>query len=49
MHKGQFLRLKGAICNIPIESNDIINTLPGGADSNGLLMVKLKRKLSVHV
>ena len=35
--KGQFLKLKGlkgAICNIKV------------ADSNGLIMVKLKRKLS---
>ena len=32
--KGHFLKLKGAICNIKV------------ADSNGLIMVKLKRKLS---
>ena len=31
--------------NIPIES-DITNVLPHGADSNGLLIVKLERKLS---
>ena len=46
MPKGQFPKLKGAICNIPIETMDITNTLPQGADSSGLLMVKLKRKLN---
>ena len=39
-------RLKGtAICNIPIETAHITNTLRQGSDSNGLLLVKLKRKL----
>ena len=46
MPKGKFPKLKGSICNIPIESDDITNVLPLGADSNGLLIVKLKRKLS---
>ena len=46
MPKGQFPKLKGAIYNIPIETMDITNTLPQGADSSGLLMVKLKRKLN---
>ena len=44
MPKGQFSKMKGAICNIPIETMDIANTLPQGAGSSGLLMVKLKRK-----
>ena len=43
MPKGQFPKLKGAICNIPIETIDITNTLPQGAE---FLMVKLKRKLN---
>ena len=46
MPKGKFAKVKGSICNIPIESDDITNVLPLGADSNGLLIVKLKRKLS---
>ena len=44
MPKGQFPKMKGAICNIPIETMDIANTLTQGPDSSGLLMVKLKRK-----
>ena len=46
MPKGRFLKLKRSICNIPIESDDIIIVLPCGADSNGPIVVKLKRKLS---
>ena len=45
MLKGQFPKLKSAICNIPIETMDITNTLLQGADSSELLIVKLKRKL----
>ena len=44
MPKGQFPKLKGAICNIPIDRSDITNVLPRGTDSSGLIMVKLKRK-----
>ena len=44
--KGRFPKLKGSICNISIDSNNIANVLPQGADSNGLLVVKLKRKLN---
>ena len=45
MPKGQFLKVKGNICNIPIaeiESN--FKSLPRPADSNGIIVVKLKRK-----
>lgn len=46
MPKGQSPKLKGAICNVPINVSDIPTTLPVGADSNGIVVVKLKRKLS---
>ena len=46
MPKGRFLKLKGSIRNIPIHVNEITNILPHGANSNGLVIVKLKRKLS---
>ena len=45
MPKGQSPKLKGAICNVPIDVVHTCNTLPRTADSNGLLIVKLKRKL----
>ena len=46
MPKGRFPKLKGSICNIPIDLADITNVLPHGGDSNGLVVVKLKRKLN---
>ena len=45
MLKGLFPKLKGAVCNIPVETEDLTNTIPQGADSNGLILVKLKSKL----
>ena len=46
MPKGRFPKLKGNIFNKPIESDYITNVLPPDANSNGLLIVKLKLKLS---
>ena len=45
MPKGQSLKVKGAICNVPLYSSEERQTLPHPADSNGLIIVKLKRKL----
>ena len=45
MPKGQMPKLKGSICNVPIDTAAIANTLPQGVDSNGIIMMKLKRKL----
>ena len=41
MPKGRFPKLKGSIYNIYIDSDDIANVLPGGADSNGPLIVQM--------
>ena len=51
MPKGQLPKLKDVLCNVAIDVVDICNTLPQPADSNGSVMVKLKRKLkySDHV
>ena len=46
MHKGEFPKLKGAICNVPIETPNVCNVLPRGSDNNGIINVELKRKLS---
>ena len=45
MLKGQSPRFKGQICNIPIYVVSTCNTLPRPANINGLVIVKLKRKL----
>ena len=46
MPKGQMPKIKGSICNVPINVGDVASTLPQGADSNGVVMIKLKRKLT---
>ena len=45
MWKGQSPKVKGSVCNIPISENDNnCNSLPRPADSNGVIIVKLKRE-----
>ena len=45
MRKGQSPKVKGSICNIPIsEIDNNCNSLPRPADSNGVIIVKLKTK-----
>ena len=46
MPKGQFSKIKGAVCNVPVEADSMCNILPRGTDSNDLILIKLKRKLS---
>ena len=44
MPKGKSLKIKGSISNIPVSEVDInCNMLPRPTDSNGLIIVKLKR------
>ena len=43
--KGEFAKIKGSICNIPIETANISNILSRPIDSNRLMLVKLKRDL----
>ena len=43
--KGQSPKLKGTLCNVPVDVVDVCRTLPRPADINGIVIVKLKRKL----
>ena len=46
MHgKREFAKIKGSICNIPIEVANIWKIFRRPADSNGLIMVKWKQDL----
>ena len=46
MPKGKSLKIKVSIFNIPVSEVDVnCNMLPRPADSNGLIIVKLKHKL----
>ena len=44
MPRGQFPKLVGKICNVPLETRDVVDVLPRGNDSNSVLVLKLKRK-----
>ena len=43
MPKGQQKKIKGAICNVPVEYDQTCNQLP--PERSGIIMLKLKRKL----
>ena len=45
MPKGQPPKLKSALYDMPIDAVEVCNTLPLPADSNGIVIVKLKRKV----
>ena len=46
MPKGKSLKIKGSICNNPVSEVDVnCNMLPRPADSNGPIIINLKRKL----
>ena len=49
MLKVRFPKPTKCICKMPVDSNNIANVLPPGANSNVLLIVRFKRKLSYHV
>ena len=38
-------KVKGSICNVPVDTNKVYNVLPRASDNTGIIMVKLKRKL----
>ena len=46
MQKGQCLKIKGAICNVPINADDICKVLPRGMDNNGNVQLYLKKRLN---
>ena len=45
MPKGQQRKIKGAICNVPVECSQTCNVLPRPLDRSGIILLKLKRKL----
>ena len=46
MPKGQFPKIKGTICNIPIQTESVCQTLPRTLNESNVLFIKLKKKLS---
>ena len=45
MPKGQQPKIRGAVCNIPIQAGAVSNVLPRSANNDGVVLVKLKRKI----
>ena len=45
MPKGQQRKVKGAICNVPVECDNTCKVLPRPPERSGIIMLKLKRKL----
>ena len=45
MPKGQFPKIKGIVCNIPIETEEVCNVLPRTLEESNVIYMKLKRKL----
>ena len=44
MPKGQQPKIRGAVCNIPVQADAISNVLPRPAEDDGVVLVKLKEK-----
>ena len=47
MPKGQSPKLKGTLWSIPVKYVDVSSLIPRTADSNGLVIVKLKKRACV--
>ena len=45
MPKGQQPKIRGAMCNIPIQAETVSNVLPSSTDNDRVILVKLKRKI----
>ena len=46
MPKGQQRKIRGAICNVPVDCDQTCNVLPRPPKMSGIIMLKLKRKLA---
>ena len=48
MPKGKFPKMKGSICNVPIDTAETVNVLPHGADSGKPYCGKTKTQIMLH-
>ena len=46
MPNGQCPKIKGEICNVPRNADDICKVLPRGTDNNGVVQLCLKKRLN---
>ena len=47
--KGESFKIKGSVCNIPVEAANTCNILPRPAVSSELILVRLKRDLKYRI
>ena len=45
MPKGQRKKIRGAICNVPVNCDTVCRSLPRPSELSGIILLKLKRKL----
>ena len=45
MPKGQQRKIKGTICNVPVDCDQTRNILPSLPERSGIILLKLKRKI----
>ena len=45
MLREQQRKIKGAICNVPVDCDQICNILPHPPERSGIILLKLKRKI----
>lgn len=48
MQKGQQRKIRGAVCNVPIDYDTVCKHLPRPPSSSGFVMIKLKRKIEFN-
>ena len=45
MPKGQQKKIRGALCNVPVNCDTVCQSLPRPSELTGIILLKLKRKL----
>ena len=48
MQKGQQKKIRGAVCNVPVDYDTVCKSLPRPPSSSGFVMIKLKRKIEFN-
>ena len=48
MPKGKQRKIKGAICNVPVDCDQTCNILPRPPERSGIVLLKLKRKFQLR-
>ena len=47
MPNGQSPKIKGSVCNVPVEIMNVSTLLPRQTSSNGLVLIKFKKEIRI--